>query len=92
LTLCCASLYKAESEWSGAPDVPTFAHERRLAMSFPTEWAKFVPKPRPLTGGDEYHVLLSYRSVNRAWVLNLYDVLRAHGHEVFLDQCVLKVC
>jgi TIR domain len=25
-----------------------------------------------------------------AGVLNLYDVLRAHGHEVFLDQCVLK--
>jgi hypothetical protein len=59
-------------------------------MSFPIEWAKFVPKPRPLTGGDKYHVFLSYRSVNRAWVLNLYDVLRAHGHEVFLDQCVLK--
>ena len=59
-------------------------------MSFPIEWAKFVPKPRPLTSGDKYHVFLSYRSVNRAWVLNLYDVLRAHGHEVFLDQCVLK--
>ena len=59
-------------------------------MSFPIDWAKFVPKPRPLIGGDKYHVFLSYRSVNRAWVLNLYDVLRAHGHEVFLDQCVLK--
>ncbi len=31
-----------------------------------------------------------YRSVNRAWVLNLYDVLRHQGHRVFLDQCVLK--
>ena len=59
-------------------------------MSFPIEWAKFVHKPRPLTGGDKYHVFLSYRSVKRAWVLNLYDVLRAHGHEAFLDQCVLK--
>ena len=46
-------------------------------MSFPIEWAKFVPKPRPLTSGDKYHVFLSYRSVNRAWVLNLYDVLRS---------------
>jgi hypothetical protein len=40
-------------------------------MSFPIEWAKFVPKPRPLTGGDKHYVFLSYRSVNRAWVLNL---------------------
>jgi tetratricopeptide (TPR) repeat protein len=28
--------------------------------------------------------------VNRAWVLNLYDVLRELGHEVFLDQVALK--
>jgi tetratricopeptide (TPR) repeat protein len=32
---------------------------------------------------------LSYRSVNRIWVLNLYDVLHQQGFEVFLDQVVL---
>src|SRR5215470_1433149 len=53
-------------------------------MTFP------APKPKPLTGGDKWNVFLSYRSVNRSWVLNLYDVLRQQGHEVFLDQCVLK--
>ncbi len=35
-------------------------------------------------------MFLSYRSANRAWVLNLYDVLRHHGHKVFLDQVVLS--
>jgi hypothetical protein len=35
-------------------------------------------------------VFLSYRSVNRAWVLNLYDVLKELGHQVFLDQVALK--
>jgi hypothetical protein len=59
-------------------------------MSLPLQWAKFAPQPRPLTTGDKWNVFLSYRSVNRSWVLNLYDVLREHGHSVFLDQCVLK--
>jgi hypothetical protein len=53
------------------------------------EWLKFVPAPRPLEGAEKWNVFLSYRSANRAWVLNLYDVLRGHGHQVFLDQCVL---
>lgn len=60
-------------------------------MSFLTEWLKFAPKPRELTGTDKWNVFLSYRSVNRTWVLNLYDVLRSLGHTVFLDQCVLKI-
>jgi tetratricopeptide (TPR) repeat protein len=56
----------------------------------PAEWLKFAPKPRPLTDGNKWNVFLSYRSVNRAWVLNLYDVLTELGHKVFLDQYVLK--
>ena len=59
-------------------------------MPLPPEWIRFAPKPRPLAGGDAWNVFLSYRSVNRPWVLNLYDVLREQGHVVFLDQCVLK--
>jgi hypothetical protein len=59
-------------------------------MNFPDEWAKFTPKPREFTGDDQWNVFLSYRSTNRSWVLNLFDVLREQGHKVFLDQCVLK--
>lgn len=51
------------------------------------DWKKYAPKPRELSGGDQWNVFLSYRSVNRSWVLNLYDVLREEGHKVFLDQC-----
>jgi hypothetical protein len=50
-------------------------------------WLKYAPKPAPLGQGQRYNVFLSYRSVNRLWVINLYDVLRNHGHQVFLDQC-----
>lgn len=60
-------------------------------MGLPSEWLKYAPKPRELTGGDNWNVFLSYRSVSRTWVLNLYDVLRELGHRVFLDQCVLKI-
>jgi hypothetical protein len=60
-------------------------------MSFPKEWVKFAPQPRQLTTGDQWNVFLSYRSVSRAWVLNLYDGLVGLGHKVFLDQCVLKI-
>lgn len=56
----------------------------------PTEWTKFAPAPRPLTGADKWHVFLSYRSVNRPWVLNLYDVLCQQNFTTFIDQCVLR--
>jgi tetratricopeptide (TPR) repeat protein len=59
-------------------------------MTFTSEWMKYAPKPRELTSADQWNVFLSYRSVNRPWVLNLYDVLRGIGHKVFLDQCALK--
>ena len=56
----------------------------------PEEWLKFSPKPKELTGNEKWNVFLSYRSVNRGWVLNLYDVLTELGYKVFLDQYVLK--
>jgi tetratricopeptide (TPR) repeat protein len=55
----------------------------------PQEWLKYAPKPRPLTSEEEWNVFLSYRSVNRTWVLNLYDVLVDLGYKVFIDQCEL---
>jgi hypothetical protein len=58
-------------------------------MSSSSEWMKFAPKPRELTNGEQWNIFLSYRSISRSWVLNLYDVLRGLGHKVFLDQCVL---
>jgi tetratricopeptide (TPR) repeat protein len=59
-------------------------------MVIASEWIMHAPKPRALSGTDRWNVFLSYRSVNRAWVLNLYDVLREMGHKVFLDQTALK--
>jgi hypothetical protein len=53
------------------------------------QWLRLAPKPRPLAKGEQWNVFLSYRSVNRTWVLNLYDVLHQQGFEVFLDQVVL---
>lgn len=55
------------------------------------EWLALAPKPRPLDEekGHRWHVFLSYRSTYRPWVLQLYDVLRHLGFEVFLDQYVL---
>jgi len=60
-------------------------------MILPNEWMKFAPEPLPLNQEDKWNVFLSYRSVNRRWVLNLYDILRELGHKVFLDQCALKI-
>ena len=52
-------------------------------------WLDFAPKPDALPAGKEWHVFLSYRSVNWPWVLALYDVLNVLGYKVFLDQYVL---
>jgi tetratricopeptide (TPR) repeat protein len=57
--------------------------------SLSSEWLKYAPTPPPLSSGDEWHVFLSYRSVNRSWVLNLYDILRQLGYQTFIDQCAL---
>ena len=54
------------------------------------EWLKLAPPPGPLPEGKKWHVFLSYRSVHRPWVLQLYDVLKDLGYEVFLDQYVLS--
>jgi hypothetical protein len=44
----------------------------------------------PIKGpNDKWDVFLSYRSVNRPWVLRLYDQLRYLGYKVFVDQFVL---
>ena len=55
----------------------------------PQEWLQYAPKPRPLNADEEWNVFLSYRSVNRTWVLSLYDVLVDLGYKVFIDQCEL---
>ncbi|MDQ6888934.1 MAG: toll/interleukin-1 receptor domain-containing protein [Bacteroidota bacterium] len=54
------------------------------------KWIELAPKPGELNNGDLWNVFLSYRSVNRSWVLNLYDVLKQLGHKIFLDQYELK--
>lgn len=52
-------------------------------------WLQFAPQPTSLAAGKRFHVFISYRSVNRLWVLQLYDLLRNFGYEIFLDQYVL---
>ena len=59
-------------------------------MPIPNQWLEFSPKPKPLGPGQAWTVFLSYRSASRPWVMNLYDVLNANGHKVFLDQVVLR--
>ncbi|OQP66524.1 hypothetical protein A3860_13650 [Niastella vici] len=55
-------------------------------MPIPDEWLKYAPKPKALGANEKWNVFLSYRSVNRFWVLNLYDVLKELDYKVFLDQ------
>ncbi len=52
-------------------------------------WSRMAPEPLPLQPNQHWNVFLSYRSVNRRWVINLYDVLCSQGHKVFLDQCTI---
>jgi hypothetical protein len=49
-----------------------------------------APAPRRLKNGEQWNVFLSCRSVNRPWVINLYDVLREQKHEMFLDQVAVR--
>jgi len=53
------------------------------------QWLDLAPKPDALPPEKKWHVFISYRSVNRPWVLALYDVLNGLGYQVFLDQYAL---
>lgn len=53
------------------------------------QWLDLAPKPDTLSDDKQWHVFISYRSVNRPWVLALYDILQGLGYKVFLDQYVL---
>lgn len=53
------------------------------------DWTTFAPEPADLGQDKKYHVFISYRSVERRWVLALYDILTGLGYKVFLDQYVL---
>lgn len=59
-------------------------------MPILAQWLELAPAPPPLKEGQKWHVFLSYRSVHRPWVIQLYDILRHLGYEVFLDQYVLS--
>lgn len=52
-------------------------------------WTDLAPAPTALPQGKNWHVFISYRSVNRPWVLALYDILLGLGYKIFLDQYVL---
>jgi hypothetical protein len=52
-------------------------------------WTDLAPHPEAIPAGKTWHVFVSYRSVNRPWVLALYDILNGLGYKVFLDQYVL---
>jgi len=47
---------------------------------------EFAPPPLLLEEPYRRQIFLSYRSANRAWVVNRYDNVRDRGHEVCLDQ------
>jgi len=53
------------------------------------DFIRLAPSPRKLSEGQKYNVFLSYRSVNRPWVIALHDALVQAGHTVFLDQVAL---
>ena len=58
-------------------------------MSDLKEWIKLAPRAAERIADMRWHVFLSYRSVERAWVLSLYDTLTQLGYATFLDQFVL---
>jgi hypothetical protein len=67
-----------------------FDRSRSCAMASTDDWLKLAPEAPPLAPGKTWHVFLSYRSIHRAWVIQLHDVLRQLGYKVFLDQFVLR--
>jgi len=54
------------------------------------DFERFFPDPPELKQGQKWHIFVSYRSLDRPWVLKLYDFLRHLKYQVFVDQFVLN--
>src|SRR5260370_26293179 len=54
------------------------------------DWLTYAPAPPALGPGEGWHFFISYRSVSRSWVLQLYDVLRQLDYVPFVDQYALS--
>ena len=54
------------------------------------DWLAMAPGPTPRSATTKWDVFVSYRSTNRYWVIQLYDVLTHLGYSVFVDQYVLS--
>lgn len=52
-------------------------------------WLEHCEPPRQRSPGTDWDVFVSYRSLDRAWAIALYDMLLQCGYRVFLDQFVL---
>lgn len=52
-------------------------------------WLEHCEPPRPRPPGIEWDVFISYRSLDRAWAIALYDMLTQRGYKIFVDQFVL---
>ena len=61
----------------------------RSGISSAPDWTDLVPPPADLPADKKWHVFISYRSVERGWVVALYDILKGLGYQVFLDQYAL---
>ena len=45
------------------------------------DWLAMAPGPAPRPVAMNWDVFLSYRSTNRYWVIQLYDVLTLGAHQ-----------
>jgi len=54
-------------------------------LEYMQRWLRYAPTP-PVRGSNSYDVFISYRSLDRAWAMALFDVLKLAGWKAFLDQ------
>src|SRR5262245_61986659 len=52
-------------------------------------WLEHCEPPRARPVGVEWDVFISYRSLDRAWAIALYDMFAQCSYKIFLDQFVL---
>jgi hypothetical protein len=75
----------------GKKPAAIFRHLRdvvtRLEVCMGRLFEQFFPQPAALKTGQKWQVFISYRSLDRPWVLKLHNAVK---YEVFVDQFVLN--
>src|SRR5262249_549071 len=69
-----------------SPQLGVLSTAKLMAENPLEQWLELVPKPWTLKADQRWHIYLMFRSPQRIWAVQLYDILKSLGYDVFMAE------